>query len=194
MFFEGVAGDFAPTALLKGINDVVSGEVVEFRSRDHVPFGQTEPEKNKDGSTRQELVIILQTEFRNWANVVKVPKVDPDDRNSADKPGSEDDGRRAVYVPQRSNIQYAIAKALREAKVDGFSEGLGLAVKVSNLRDTGKGNPLKEHVAKVTPAVKKADPFITEQAPAQQSAPTAQQPAQPSNDPWGNQADAVAPF
>ena len=186
-FFDDVAGDFAPTGLLKGVGDMVAGPVVEFRTRDHVPFGQTEPEKNKDGSIRQELVIIVQTEHRNWANVVKVPKVDSEDKNSADKPGSEDDGRRAIYVPQRSNVQYAIAKAMKAAGVKKFSEGLKIAVKVSNLKDTGKGNPLKEHVAVVKPADKVADPFIAEEKKEEK-------PAQPSSDPWAGVGAEEMPF
>ena len=187
MFFDEVAGDFAPTGLLKGIGDIVAGPVVEFRTRDHIPYGKKEPEKNKDGSIRQELVIIVQTEHRNWANVVKVPKVDPEDKNSADKPGSEDDGRRAIYVPQRSNIQYAIAKAMKAAGVKEFSEGLKIAVKVSNLKDTGKGNPLKEHVAVVKPADKVADPFIAEEKKEEQ-------PVQPSSDPWAGAGAEEMPF
>ena len=187
MFFDEVAGDFAPTGLLKGIGDIVAGPVVEFRTRDHIPYGKKEPEKNKDGSTRQELVIIVQTGHRNWANVVTVPKVDPEDKDSADKPGSEDDGRRAIYVPQRSNIQYAIAKAMKAAGVKEFSEGLKIAVKVSNLKDTGKGNPLKEHVAVTKPADKVADPFIAEEKKEEQ-------PVQPSSDPWAGAGAEEMPF
>ena len=187
MFFDEVAGDFAPTGLLKGIGDIVAGPVVEFRTRDHIPYGKKEPEKNKDGSTRQELVIIVQTGHRNWANVVTVPKVDPEDKDSADKPGSEDDGRRAIYVPQRSNIQYAIAKAMKAARVKEFSEGLKIAVKVSNLKDTGKGNPLKEHVAVTKPADKVADPFIAEEKKEEQ-------PVQPSSDPWAGAGAEEMPF
>ncbi len=172
-FFDNIGGGAgAPTGLLKGVGDFVHGEVVEMFKRDYVPFGKTEPEKNQDGTTRQQLVVILQTTNRNWQNVVRVPKVDPADPNSPEKPASDDDGLRAIYCPERSNIQFAVGRAVQAAQAK-FEVGGTLGVKIANLKDTGKGNPLKEHEAvyKAKPAPT-GDEFFN-QAPAAQEAPAA---------------------
>lgn len=198
-FFDNIGGGAgAPTALLKSTGDFVHGEVVEMFKRDYVPFGKTEPEKNQDGSTRQQLVVILQTDLRNWQNVVKVPKVDPADPNSPEKPASEDDGKRAIYCPERSNIQFAVGRAVQAAQAK-FEVGGSLGVKIANLKDTGKGNPLKEHEAvyKAKPADTgdaffgggAAAPAAETPAPAQSApaaAPAAAAPAAsaPAGDPW----------
>lgn len=171
-FFDNIGGGAgAPTAVLKNVNDGVLGEVVEMFKRDYVPFGQDKPEINKDGSTRQQLVIVLQTTLRNWQGVSRVPKVDHTDPNSAEKPASEDDGKRAVYVPERSNIQFAIGRAVQAAGIK-FEVGTTLGVKVANLKDTGKGNPLKEHEAVLRPK-SVSDGFFGDSAPAAEAAPAA---------------------
>lgn len=191
-FFDGVSGGAgAPTAELKNVGDFAYGEVLEMFKRDYVPFGAKEPEKKEDGTTRQQLVIILQTEQRNWAGVSRVPQVDPADPTKGQKPPSDDDGKRAVYVPEGKNIQFAIGRAV-QASGARFEVGGTLGVKIDNLKDTGKGNPLKEHVAtykgkpegffgggqQSAPAAQ-AEP--TPAAPAAQSAPAAQ-----GGDPWAS--------
>lgn len=214
-FFDNLSeGAGAPSALLKSTGDTVQGEIVKMFKRDYVPFGKDTPEADAsepDGK-RKQLVIIVQTNDRNWANVAKVPKVDPNDPNSAEKAPSEDDGTRAIYVPNRSNIQYAIGHAVAEAKAKPVVGG-SIAVKVFNLKDTGKGNPLKEHVARYTAPAAGADffppaqgqapaaapvqtaPPVQEQAPVappvQQVAPAA--PAAPAGDPWATQVAPAAP-
>lgn len=207
-FFDNAkGGGGAPTANLKAIGDFVHGEVVDFYEKDYVPFGKTEPEKNKDGSTRQQLVVIVQTENRNWAGVSKLPTND----DGSVKDPATDDGKRAVYVPDRSNIQFAIGRALSAAKSD-FEKGGKLGVKIANLEDTGKGNPLKVHEAVYTAPVAGAAFFGGNEqpaaqapaAPAQQAAPQAPAaPAQPAaapapaappaQDPWAAQPAAPAP-
>lgn len=204
-FFDNIGeGAGAPTALLKGVGDYAHGEIVSMFKKDYVPFGQKDPEKNQDGTTRQQLVIVLQTELRNWQGVNKVPVVDHNDPNSPAKAPGEDDGKRAVYVPERSNIQYAIGRAVGAAKAP-FEVGGTLGVKVSNLKDTGKGNPLKEHEAVYKP---KADNFFggttaPAEAPAQAPATPAPAPAEapaaaapapaaaPQQDPWSGQPAAA---
>lgn len=203
-FFDNLGGSGAPTAVLKGIGDKVSGEVVEMFKRDYVPFGKKDPEPDEreaDGK-RKQLVIILQTENRNWANVVRVPKVDPADPNSPEKAPGEDDGKRAIYVPNRSNAQYAIGKAVQTAKAP-FEVGGTLGVRIANLKDTGKGNPLKEHEAfyKGRPADGNFFPPEEQKAPAApaQNAPQAAPvpppaPAAPaaSQDPWATSTASAA--
>jgi hypothetical protein len=186
-FFDGLSeGTGAPTAVLKNVGDFVHGEVVKMFKRDYVKFGGTEPEKKADGSNKQQLVIVLQTTLRNWQNVVKVPKVDFADPNSAEKAPSEDDGTRAVYVPESSNIQFAIGRAVTAAQAK-FEVGGTLGVKIANLKDTGKGNPLKEHEAVYTakPAQTGAEFFG---GAAQEAAPAASAPAAPAQ-----QAPAAQP-
>ena len=187
-FFDNVGGGSgAPGAVLKNVGDFVHGQILDMYKRDYVPFGKQEPEKREDGSNKQQLVIILQTENRNWANVSRIPVVDHTDPNSPAKPAEEDDGKRAVYVPEGKNIQFAIGRAAQAA---GAKPAVGgtLGVKIVNLKDTGKGNPLKEHEA-VYQAPSASDAFFAqapagppaEQAPAQQAAPAqAPAPAQPA--------------
>lgn len=208
-FFDNLSeGTGAPTAVLKNVGDFVHGEVVKMFKRDYVAFGQKEPEKKADGSTKQQLVIVVQTDLRNWANVVRVPKVDFSDPNSPEKAPSEDDGTRAIYVPESSNIQFAIGRAVQVAQAK-FEVGGTLGVKVENLKDTGKGNPLKEHAAVYTakPAQTGAEFFGGQAqeaapaaqapaqqapaAPAQQAAPAAAAPAS-QQDPWATTAPAAA--
>ena len=185
-FFDGIGeGTGAATALLKNPGDWVKGEIVELFKRDYVPYenrNSREPARNDDGSPVQQLVIILQTEARNWAKVNSVPKVDPSDKDSAEKDASEDDGQRAIYVPQRKNIQFAIGRAVAAA---GEKPRVGgtLAVKVTGLKDTGKGEPMKEHEALYTPPSQASNFFNDEAksdpAPASESASTP-----PADDPW----------
>lgn len=176
-FFDNVGGGAgAPSAVLKNIGDFVHGEVVEMFKKDFTKFGTDQVELNKDGSKRQQMVIILQTDLRGWQNVVKVPLVDSNDPTKGYKDPSEDDGKRAVYAPQGSNIQFAIGKAIAE-KNGKFEVGGTLGVKIENLKDTGKGNPLKEHAAVWTDKPVGSGFFPAEtQAPAQ-PAPQAAQPA-----------------
>lgn len=195
-FFDNIGGGAgAPTAQLKGVGDFVHGEIVEMFKRDYVAFGQKEPEKNADGTTKQQLVIILQTTNRNWAGVVRVPKVDVADPNSPEKAPSEDDGKRAIYVPERSNIQFAIGRAVQAAQ-SRFEVGGTLGVKIANLKDTGKGNPLKEHEAVYTakpvggdffggtPAAAPAAEAAPASTPAPAAAPAAPASSAPAGDPW----------
>lgn len=201
-FFDGIGeGGGAPGAVLKQTGDVVAGEIVRMFKRPYIPFGKTEVEKRDDGTDKQQLIIVLQTENRNWANVNRVPKVDHNDPNSPEKPASEDDGQRAIYVPEGKNIQFAIARAVTEAKAK-FEVGGQLAVRIFNLKPTDKGNPLKEHEARYTPkpAVSAGDAFFGG-APAAAPTPAAQpaapapvaQPAAPAPAPAPTPAPAAAP-
>lgn len=191
-FFDGIGGGSgAPTALLKNVGDFVHGEIVDMFKRDYIPFGAKEPEKRPDGSTKQQLVVIVQTDNRNWANVSKVPKVDPADPASPEKDPSEDDGKRAIYVPEGKNIQFAIGRAVQAAQAK-FEVGGTLGVKVFNLKPTDKGNPLKEHQAVYEKKAAGAGFFESapaappaQQAPAAPAAQAAPAPsAPPAGDPW----------
>lgn len=200
-FFDGVGtGVSAPSALLANRNDGVIGEIVEMFKRDYVPYENRksrEPAKRDDGSNVQQLVIIVQTTNRNWANVSKIPKVDPTDQESAEKPPSEDDGKRAIYVPENKNIQFAIGRAVSLAGVKPEAGGT-LGVKVVELRDTGQGKPMKVHEA-VYKAPSAASGFFgggndqAQSAPAADPAPAAPATPAPSEDPWATPGQPSAP-
>ena len=187
-FFDGIGeGAGAPTAVLKNPGDFVYGEIVKMTKRDYVPFGKTEADKRADGSAKQQLVVVLQTDKRNWADVVRVPKVDGSDPNSPEKAPSEDDGTRAVYIPEGKNLQFAVGRAVQAAgqaagKQVRFEVGGKLGVRVTNLKPTDKGNPLKEHEARYEPKVESSGAEFFGDAPAAQSAPAApaQQAAPPA--------------
>lgn len=212
-FFDNLGGGGAPGAKLKEINDWVQGTIVDSYKRDYIPFGKKDPEKNKDGVTnRQQLVVILQTEHRNWENVNKIPLVDHNDPSKGPKPPTEDDGRRAVFVTERSNLQYAVGDAITAARSQNpaakFDNGGFLQIKIFNLKPTENGSPMKEHTVRYTPPSAAGGFFPSQeaapaapqaqaappvqQAPAQPAAPAAPQaPAAPAQDPWATPAPAA---
>lgn len=203
-FFEGSVRSSAPSLKLSAINDGVKGVIVDQFKVEKKKFGSDEVEKDiKTGEPIIQLVVVLQTDLRNWAQVAKVPRVDPTDRNSPEKDPSEDDGRRSVYVAPWTNLHAAIGKATAAhngGKPTGLKSGATLGVKVIDLEDTGKGNPKKVHAAVYEPPSGSSDFFGEQQTqggsgdaaatpPAQE--PAAQAPAQA--DPWGGQAQTQAP-
>lgn len=213
-FFDNVGGGSgAPSAKLKDQDDFVIGEIVDQFMVEATDFSTKKPKvDSKTGKTIMQLVVVLQTDLSNWDGVARIPLVDKDDRNSGEKPASEDDGRRAVYVEPWTNIHAAIGKAVIEATGEKgpLKNGGTLGVKVTELRDTGKGNPLKVHAAKYTaPAASTPDqgffnetaaaaPATEQAAPAPQSAPQQEAaPAAPAaqTDPWtGAPATSKPPF
>lgn len=210
-FFDNVGTGGAPSAKLKNVDDFVHGEIVDQYKTEARVFGKDEFEKDKNGNTVFQLVVILQTEQRNWEGVARIPVVDPNDRNSAQKDPSDDDGKRAVYIKPFTNLHAAVGRAIVEAtkKKGGLQTGGTLGVKITRLEDTGKGNPLKHHAAVYTAPAAGADFFATsgqgQAAPAQQEAPPAQPvgqsvgttPTQASvaaGDPWGANSGAKPPF
>jgi hypothetical protein len=212
-FFAQTAsgGTGAPSAKLKDLNDFVYGEIVD---QSMVPATEFATGKQKvdsrTGEPIEQLLVVLQTEYRNWQGVARIPLVDKDNPNSGPKPPTEDDGRRAVYIEPWTNINAAVGEAVVAATGEraGLGNGGKLGIQVIELKDTGKGNPLKIHRAKYEPPVQTAAPadFFgggAQPAPAQQAAPqgppsvAAQQavaerqapPVQqaPVQDPWSGQ-------
>lgn len=181
-FFDDAVRSGAPSGKFSAVGDVISGEIVEQYTVDAIKFGTDEVEKDKQGNPIKQLVIVLQTNLRNWEKVARIPKVDPTDRNSADKPASEDDGKRAIYVKKYTNLHAAIGKAVASAtgKAGPVRNGGKLAVKFFDTEDRGKGNPLKKYQARYE-APADGDFFSAPSEPApQQSAP-------PAQDPWSGQ-------
>lgn len=172
-YFDETDRKGAPSALLKKVGDFVQGEIVAAQQRAKTKFGTNEVELNDDGSERKQLVIILQTEYRNWEKVAKVPTA----KDGSPRPASEDEGLRAVYVPKYTNIFQALGDAIHAAgekniavrQGDAVGTGGWFGIKITELEDTGKGNPLKKHAAKYKAPEKtstEADPFAEFDAPS----------------------------
>jgi hypothetical protein len=205
-FFDNTGGGSgAPSAKLKELDDFVFGEIVDQFMVEATEFATGEIKKDKKtGAVIYQLVVILQTDNRNWANVAKVPLKDKDDKSSGPKDPSEDDGKRAVYIEPWTNIHAAVGAAVVEATGEKgpIRNGGKLGVKIIELRDTGKGNPLKVHQAKYVAPVAQAasDTFFDQtssqsapanEAPAQsQAAPAEQKQPQPE-DPWASSTPAA---
>lgn len=195
-FFENTGGGVgAPSASLKVVDDFIFGEIVDQAIVDKKKFGTDEIEKDeRTGENRKQLVVILQTDLRNWQGVSKVPT----NEDKSQKAPSEDDGKRAVYVAPFTNIHAAVGDAVVTATgaKGPLLNGGKLGVKVVELRDTGKGNPLKIHQAVYEAPAASSGFFGGEQAapaeaaPAAESAPVAPAaPAAPAqSDPWASQA------
>jgi hypothetical protein len=209
-FFDNTGGGVgAPSASIKVPGDVVFGEVVDQALVDKKKFASDEIEHDKvTGKPIKQLVVILQTDQRDWHNVAKVPT----NEDGSTKAASEDDGRRAIYVAPFTNIHAAIGDAIVAATGEKgpIRNGAKLAVKIVELKDTGKGNPLKVHAAKYEPPVASGGEFFgdsntvgetttgsTAQPAAAQTTPPAAEaaPSAPvQQDPWGAPATGAGPL
>lgn len=206
-FFDSVGGSGAPSASIKNVGDQIFGTIVSQQVVDAKKFGTEEIERDsKTGEPIKQLQVVLQTDLRNWVGVSKVPFVDKDDQSKGTKPPAEDDGTRAVYLKQWTNAQAAVNEAIVKAtgQKGPLRNGGKLGLKIIDLKDTGKGNPLKIHAAmyqapsesdaffdqgQAAPAAQPAPPAqpAAPAAPAQQAPAPAVQPAPPvENDPWAS--------
>ena len=188
-FFDNTGGGSgAPSIKLSQPNDGVKGEILDQFMAPAYHFGtKNQKTDSKTGAPIEQLVVIVQTSLRNWDRVAKIPLVDPEDRSKGEKPASEDDGRRAIYIEPFTNIHAAVGAAVVKAtgKKGPLLNGGTLGVKITELRDTGKGNPLKVHDAVYEPPVASGQGFFGDSNTAQ-SAPAAQSQSAPApaQDPW----------
>jgi len=145
-WFDSI-GTGAPSADLKVIGTVVSGEVIDQYLIGYVPFGKTEVAKDeRTGEEIKQLAVVLQTDQRNWDGVAKIPTVSKTDPTP--KVPELDDGKRAVYLRRFTNIHAAVGKAVKGAGAEALESGGVLSIKFLETEDTGKGNPLKKFAAK----------------------------------------------
>lgn len=208
-FFDNLGGGGgAPSAKLSALDDFVVGEIVDQFMIVATDFSTKKPKVDKNGKEIEQLAVVLQTEQRNWAGVSKIPLVDKDDKSSGEKPASEDDGRRVVYIEPWTNLAYVVRDHLRDSGIQGgLKTGGTLGVKIIGFKDTNKGNPAKQHAVKYTPPAAKAasdaffgDQGATQSAPAAEAAPAQEAPAAPAaeapKDPWGTPqpGGSKAPF
>ena len=166
-WFDDAVRKNAPGALLKNPGDGVIGDIVDQFQIPYVPFAKTEPAKDeRTGEVIHQLVVVVQTDQRDWKGVNKIPLADSKDPSKGDKPASEDDGLRSIFVRKYTNIHAAIGEALAKANVakgTGMADGGRLGVKITDLEPTDKGNPKKVHAALYEPPASKTvdDPWAT---------------------------------
>jgi hypothetical protein len=161
-WFEESNREASPSAKFKVVGDSVKGEIVDLYKIDYVPYAQKEPAVDpRTGQTIKQLVIVLQTELRNWEGVSRVPS----DQDGNALPVASDKGRRAVYARKGTNIYSALGKAIVAAGAKDPEIGGKVGVQFFEEEDTGKGNPLKKYRAKYEAPVAKAGDFFAGDEP-----------------------------
>lgn len=178
-YFDEAAREGAPSAELKKPKDFVQGEIVDIFKRPQTKFNSKDVIKEDDGSDRLQLVVILQTTSRNWEKVAKVPV--GDDGSAVDV--AKDNGKRAVYFPKYTNIYGAMGRGVKAAGVTDIEIGGKLGIKVTELEDTGKGNPLKHHDAVYVPPVKSSEEFGDFEDEAKADKPAAEAKSETKKEP-----------
>ena len=145
-FFDG-AGERRPSgsAKLSEVGDVVKGTVVDQFKIPYVKYENRArgiQEVDRDGKGIEQLVIVLQTDQRNWAGVKDVPK----DQNKNPLPPEADEGFRAVFVRPWTNIHGAFGEALKAASAKAgrkvkVENGAVVGVRISGLEPTREKSP-----------------------------------------------------
>lgn len=129
----------------------VVGEIVDMYKTDFVPFGKKEAKvDDKTGEVVKQLVIVLQTDLREWDGV------NPESDSMKKEDGTprdpkEDTGLRALYAVPGTNMFSAIGRAIKDDETSPSRNpqvGAKLMVQFHEDEDTGKGNPLKKFRAK----------------------------------------------
>lgn len=194
-FDDAVRSDRAPGYKFATLGDAVSGEVLDQYQTEATVFAKPDEKKlDRDGKPIPQLVVVLQTDLRNWDHVTKIPLGE----DGREKPATEDDGRRTVFLEKWTNIYAAVGQAVIEGakRKGGVRNGGTLAIQWFDQQDTNKGNPLKKYRARYTDPSASGDFFATPQqtaAPAQapvpamaQGGPVANAPklGGPAQDPW----------
>lgn len=169
------SGGGGPTHKFREIGQTVLGEIVSMKRQQQTDFVTSKPKTNVKGEPQMEIVMVLQTELRDWADVTDKAKLDKE--TGALRPTSEDTGLRAVYVKNQ------MARAVGTAALPGRpAVGGQLWLKYVDEEDIGKGNPLPVFEAKYKapePADTNADVFGAK--PATNPTPAA---SAPPADPW----------
>lgn len=193
-FFDGSIRSSAPSIKMSDVNDGVLGEIVDQFKVEQKKFGSDEVIVDK--KTQQpilQLVVVVQTDLRNWDRVSKIPRVDPSDKNSAEKDRSEDDGKRAIYIPPYTNIHSAVGRATAATNGGtpcGLRNGGRFGLKVAALEDVGKGNPKRVFEAMYQPPAQSQDFFGAQNSQGGPNDAAAQPAAPAQSDPF---AQAQAP-
>lgn len=163
------------------IGSVIQGTIVDVYLTIINDFETGKPKLDKNGKEQNQVNLTLETALRNWADV-KPDKIPTDETTGQQLPASADTGLRRIYATYV--MLEEIAQAVRDSEQKRGAPKIGgkLAVKLTGLRDTGKGNPLREYKA-VYKAPSAADNVFDTagQAPAAAPAPApAPAPAAPA--------------
>lgn len=158
---SGTADRNSASAAFRTVGDVCIGVIVEEPIEiDQTVYGKGTPKLDKNGKVQTQLVVVLQTDSRNWDKALKTPT----DETGASKPGSVDTGLRALFV--KFKLRDAIGEAIRKAGASGLEVGGKLSVAYTN-ESTFNGNEVKEYAAKYEPPVTAAGAdFFNAPAPA----------------------------
>lgn len=200
-FLDDGVREGANGARFDEVGDSVKGEVVDKFIIDYVPFGKKDPEiDERTGKPVQQLVVVLQTENRNWEDFPKnkIPK----DGDGVALPPEKDTGRRALYLRKGTNIYAALAKAVAAALPAGEKPGahpmIGgqVGMQFFEDEDTGKGNNLKKFRGGYKlPAPKEAgDSFFDEDAKSETPAKESEVKDEVKSDAKKSVADEEPPF
>jgi hypothetical protein len=205
-FFDDSVRSGAPSIKLSDVNDGVIGTIVDQFMVEKKKFASDEIEKDtKTGEPIQQLVVIVQTELKNWDRVAKVPLVDHNDKSKGEKPASEDDGKRAIYIAPYTNIHSAVGKATavhNGGRPTGLANGATFGLKITALEDVGKGNPKRVFAAHYQPPAAGSEFFGESKsqggpndaaAPAQSGGTTPADLGQQQQDPWGTASTTGGP-
>lgn len=193
-WFDEAGREGSPSAKFKEVGDSVKGEVVDKYKIDYVPFGKKDPELDeRTGEPVQQLVVVMQTDLRDWEGVAKVPT----DTDGVKLPGEKDTGRRAIYARKGTNIYSALGKAIFAAGAKDLEIGGKFGVQFFEEEDTGKGNPLKKFRAKYEVPVAKAaanDEWFDEDKPATKPAAASKKAAPKPDEATSPAGDEEPPF
>jgi hypothetical protein len=182
------SGGGAPSFKFENLGDTAAGQILSKRVTNQTDFDDnTKVLLKDDGTPKKQLVVVLQTPLRGWAKVSRIPT----DVNGNDRPVSEDDGRRTIYV--RGWMVGAVGDAVRKAGGQGAPQvGGKLAVRWSGERPDPK-RPQRKPMKLWEAQYKAPDPTDTmfeETAP--QAAPAQQRTQRPpAEDPWGSPPPAA---
>jgi hypothetical protein len=119
------SGDFlSASAAFKNVGDIVRGVICEEPVLiDQTVFNKpNELKRDKNGNVLKQLVVVLQTEHRDWEAALKPAK----DADGNPRPASDDIGKRSLFV--KFKLRDAIAEALKAAGAKQLEVGGELAV------------------------------------------------------------------
>lgn len=163
-FAEQQQSDFlSASAAFKNVGDIVKGTICEEPTLiDQTEFNSREVKKAKNGNVLKQLVVVLQTEHRNWEAALKPAK----DADGNPRPAADDIGKRALFV--KFKLRDAIAEALKAAGAKSLEVGGELAVAFTGT-EVYNGFDVKQYKAKYTAPAKSnaasADFFGDDAAP-----------------------------
>ena len=133
---------FAPTFKPAGIGDGLKGEIIAITERQARSYDEDAPLFDKNGNARMEVVVTIASHYRNWDKVSTVPT---DRETKQERPVSEDNGERNIYMKDsnRQELLKAVTKVMPDAGEWSDIIGGTLAAKYEKDLDVGKKSPMK---------------------------------------------------